>query len=78
MRVKIDQTLQNMGLYFTENYVRETYGKFRPAEGDKVLTPLSTAASTARSGVPPALCSDPGMNGEMLAGLRRMQRWSRD
>ena len=76
IRVKIDELLQAMGLDFTENYLREAYGRPRPAEGDTVLTPRSP--QPAPSGAAPNFCGDPQMNEDMLAGLRRMQRWRRD
>lgn len=75
IRIKIDQVLQAMGLDFTENYLREAYGRPRPAEGDTVLIPLATAPQAQTT--PPALtfCSDAKMNNDFLAGLRRIRRW---
>ncbi len=59
IRVKIDQVLQAMGLDFTENYMRTTYGIPAPAPGDEVLQPLAPAAASATAFPQPAAGGGP-------------------
>lgn len=52
VRIKIDQILQQMGVPFTENYARGTYGIPEPAAGDEILQPRGMTANPLDPGTP--------------------------
>jgi phage gp29-like protein len=58
IRVRIDQGLQNMGLKFTERYLRDMYNVPNPAPDDVFVTPTAAAATPAFRPLAPGLPDD--------------------